>query len=237
MAGHLPSVPAERDWEVSLGDLVPEIRRVPSFLAGLLRSMLRRFGHLGLSTNDLMINGQRLSWSRIVEIRVRDTEAVVMGMVSDLFVDRLSMLLPWFIPKRRKLTQLLIDCVLAIASHLAVLAGSRNTRVPPLIPYEIIYDAGLGRHQRHTMGVFAVLVLGVVPDVNASFVATAAQHRVPARVEPSGEPTPPGLLSQRLHERVAALHQKVVAGTVPRWRAGLVFTAGHPIHNRPPASR
>ncbi|MGQ0840793.1 hypothetical protein [Actinokineospora sp.] len=178
-----PQSPVQQPWGVSLGELLPAAPRVPAVLLGFTRRTLDRFGGLRLAPDGIGINGQQVDWATIEEIRVRNTLDVLLEASSQRLADRIAGLVPWFVPARGYLTSLVVESVFGLVAQVAHRAMAPQPRIPALIPYQIVYKGRFGGRHRVELGIFALLVVTLLPEVNQSIATTASRHRIIAAVE------------------------------------------------------
>jgi hypothetical protein len=187
-------------------------------MLSLTRKILDRFGRLHLGPDGIGLNGQHVRWDRIEEIRVRNTLDVILEATSERLADRIAELVPWFVPARGQLISLVVGSVFGMVTQVAQRALAPRPLIPALIPYEVVYRGRFGQRNRVEMGIFALLIVALVPEVNHSIAATASHYRITAAVEQrtaaQGEL---GHRAQLLLERAQILSRLALRGRLMRW--------------------
>jgi hypothetical protein len=180
-----------------------------------------RFGRLYIGPDGIGLNEKHVRWDRIEEIRVRDTVSVILDATSERLADRIADLVPRFVPARGYLTSLVVGSVFGMTTQVAQLAFTSRSRMPMLIPFEIIYRGRLGQRNRVEIGIFALLIAALVPEVNQSIATTASHHKITASIE---QATPAqhdfGHRAQLLLQRAQTMSQRALSGRrTQRFRA------------------
>jgi hypothetical protein len=179
-----PDVPLTRPWEVSLGQLLPGM---PGFVGTWLRRLLNRAGHLRLDPDGLTTNGTHVRWRDIREVRLRAAREVITEDAVGRFADRFLRLLPWFrfVPGLgRMLKRPLTGAVEAVAGA-AQRACGRDSNA--WVPSEIVHGGALGTRKRLRLGLFAQLVLVLVPEAGHGIAAAVGSDRLVTAQGPVAE--------------------------------------------------
>jgi hypothetical protein len=204
-----PQVPVTKPWPVSIASLLPVNACGSGLRSKILGRALDNFGSFRLDPTGVELNGVRVDWRRVEVIRVRDTLELLLETSSARLTERISNLVPWFVPGRAAVTGYVVGLVFDLVSQIAhrVLTAGR---IPDLVPGEIVCRGRFGAHERVELGIFGLLVVSLVPGVNENILAAAHAHRILAAVEQ--RPVDPGEAHHRAHvllSQAEELHQRV----------------------------
>lgn len=178
--GAHPRGPVSLEWECSLGGLLCEVfgaRRLP---APVIRR-LARLGELYLSPRELGINGARVRWNRIEEIRTRNARDVLVETSTGKAIGLAGNLLPHFLPSRRvtaKIQQIVSSLLRAALDKVAAEPKAE-------LPSEIVHRSRFGQRKYLSIGLFASSLMALRPDITRSLLTTAQRNHVPVRCQRS----------------------------------------------------
>jgi hypothetical protein len=173
----LPAAPATEPWSISVAALVGYSHDVPGPARKAL-GLLNRFGSIRLSPLSVGFDGEDVSWAEVIEVRTASLFDLVTTTAIEHEVERLRKLLPP-VPGRKWV----VGRVLATIQTLIHRAVRRDEggEMPRGIAAELVYRGRFGRQNSLSPGLAATLVLGALPAVNDSLLATAESQGVPVR--------------------------------------------------------
>lgn len=169
-----PEYPLRAEWALSLSELLVQRWPVPAPLQKVLR-LLDRFGALRLSPRGVGIDGTDIAWDDLAEVHLGSMLTVLAEDATAREADRLKVYLPP-VPGRGWL----VRRVALLLGGLAWRWMSRHHE-DVLVPVSFVRRSRLGVQRTTTTGVFAALVLGVVPETTDVLLRTAQSHRIPVR--------------------------------------------------------
>lgn len=198
-----PAGPIRDDWAFGVGDLLAEHPKVPKRVRGLV-SRLNRFGGLAVSRDEVVFDGDDVSWEKVTEVRTRN---VVDYLVGDAVREQVESLpVPWF-PGRGRLLDALGQALLTVTIATAE-DQLEKLDLDLRIPAEVVYKASFGRTRELGAGVVAALILAD-PAVNQSFVATAKAKGIPVTAADDELLEDAGERAARIRAAVATLEAEL----------------------------
>ncbi|RAY11960.1 hypothetical protein DPM19_26765 [Actinomadura craniellae] len=170
-----PGRGSDEPWKLSIGGLLARHPRAPRG-AGRVLGLLDRFGAIEFGPKKVGFDGDDVPWSKVIEIRTRTVDDIVLGPVSASAIDQVRDFLPP-IPGRKWAVRQAVQTVTALVlAAREDLIEERDDRVP--IPCEIVYLGRLGGVKRIEAGLFAALCMDRRPEAGAALLDLAARHRV-----------------------------------------------------------
>lgn len=168
-------LPGSRPWKLSIGGLLSRHPKVPRG-AGRVLGLLDRFGAIEFGPEKVGFDGEDVRWEKVIEIRTRTLDDLLLGPVSESVVDRVRDRLPP-VPGRRWAVRQAVQTVtaLVLAARQDLLEG-RVDRTP--IPCEIVYLGRLGGVKHMEAGLFAALCMDRRPEIGAALQAAARRRHV-----------------------------------------------------------
>jgi hypothetical protein len=167
-----------RPWDVSIATLVSSHPKVPSITGRLLRRF-DRFGSVTIGPDQVGFDLKTIRWDRVIEIRVHPTANLVPAVVLTREADRIRAMLPP-IPGRRWMVRKVASGLLA-----GVMALSRRPQWPTdtaaMLPCEIVYRNVIGRRASLSAGLFALIVMAMIPEASDSLLRVAEGRLIPVR--------------------------------------------------------
>lgn len=158
-------------WALGIGDMVADHSLTPGKLRGVLRK-LNHFGGVAISEDGVELDGDKVDWSQVEEIRTRSLVEYLFTGGVDKQIGKLPV--PWFPFRRRVLgaiSRAALTLLLAAAKQ-QLEGGALEIRIPAEVRYQ-----GLLRTRELAPGMLAAVILAD-PAVRQCFEATAKAHGV-----------------------------------------------------------
>ncbi|REE97390.1 hypothetical protein [Thermomonospora umbrina] len=210
-----PGSGTARPWKLSIGTLLARHPRTPRG-AGRVLGLLDRFGAIEFGPRKVGFDGDDASWEKVIEIRTRTVDDLVLGPVSESGIDQVRDFLPP-VPGRkwavRQAVQTVTALVLAARRDLVEQRDDREQ-----LPCEIVYLGRLGGVKTIDAGLFAALCLERRPEIGAALLEEARRRRIavcPAKPHRLADGTTQRAEALRRRTQTAVARIRAAAGTDP----------------------
>ncbi|WP_119727740.1 hypothetical protein [Thermomonospora amylolytica] len=168
-------LPGEEPWKLSIGGMLRRHPKVPRG-AGRALGLLDRFGAIEFGPDGLGFDGEDVRWEKVIEIRTRTVDDLLLGPVSESVIDQVRDRLPP-VPGRRWAVRQSVQTVTALVlAARQDLLEERPDRPP--VPCEIVYLGRLGGVKRMEAGLFAALCMDRRPEIGTALQAAARRRHV-----------------------------------------------------------
>jgi hypothetical protein len=198
----LPGAATARTWKLSIGTVLSGHPKAPRG-AGRVLGLLDRFGAIEFGPKKVGFDGDEASWEKVIEIRTRTIDDIVLGPVSESTIDQVRDFLPP-VPGRKWAVRQAVQTVTALVlAARRDLVEERDDRTP--VPCEIVYLGRLGGVKTIEAGLFAALCLDRRPEIGAALLETARRRRIAVC------PAEPHRLAGGTAQRAKALRRRTQA--------------------------
>jgi hypothetical protein len=176
-----PSEAVTEPWRVSIATVVSSHPKVPSITGRFLRR-LDKYGSVRIGPAAVGFDDKTIRWNRVIEIRAYPAANFPPSVVVDRESDRVREMLPP-IPGRRWIVRTVAGGLVTVATAYAR-GPLRPMDTSVLLPCEIVYRNVFGRRASVSAGLFAAIVLTLIPESSNSLLATADARGIPVRGMP-----------------------------------------------------
>jgi hypothetical protein len=180
-AAPVPLVPWSGPWKCTLAGILVRRPRSPLLTIRPLTA-LDRFGALHLDTEQLGFDGEPRDWTKISELRLRDSFELLTTDALEREVDRIRRLFPPVPGRRKALTYLAEN----LATVLLAALDQGEDALGRAVLGELHHRGRLPGKRVERPGLFAAALLSLRPDFGAALIAEAAVARLAQDADESG---------------------------------------------------